>query len=550
MENLGKELSQTFIDSTTGKLKENWDKDAAQAILEKVAAINSAVLGAQMQGQAANNLQAGLLGLDPNGADGQWSKASFDKAVKMYDDYITEMRKGYIQAFQGDALAAEMEAAYLRALLPDITDEKQRKIYEDKIKTLEEQAVVLRKSVADRVETAMADNAGQGESMLAEWFTSMLNPDKISEILGNGRYTASIVSEFNKALKNDLKPDEALSEAVRQTMMSSPALAELIPYMDRFGIDAASLLSDSLKEKLMGVIGGAFTGAAASSDTKEAAQNAAEEVVSAAEEAVKDSRRSMSEAIIDAGSIGWVTAGSEAGKEIINSLAQEFSDDAGGLVQMLADAYGWNIEDILGNIDFSQMDDEQMQQFLESWNNSDLGLMYELDIDEESFNAAIPAPDTSALTTGLDDAEASVAKNCQNIRAWFESLDGLSFTFSGDAMGGSMSVSLPPAPKITMAANGGMFTAGEMFIAREAGPEMVGRIGSRTGVANNNQIVEGITTGVASGQAEQNALLRQQNEYLRQMLAKESTVRVQPSTAWGEFNRKSSEMYARATGRG
>lgn len=48
----------------------------------------------------------------------------------------------------------------------------------------------------------------------------------------------------------------------------------------------------------------------------------------------------------------------------------------------------------------------------------------------------------------------------------------------------------------TTYAKGGFPNIGEMFIAREAGPEMVGRIGSRTTVANNDQIVEGISRGV------------------------------------------------------
>lgn len=45
-------------------------------------------------------------------------------------------------------------------------------------------------------------------------------------------------------------------------------------------------------------------------------------------------------------------------------------------------------------------------------------------------------------------------------------------------------------------AQGGFPTTGEMFIARESGPEMVGKIGNRTTVANNQQIVEGISSGV------------------------------------------------------
>ncbi len=45
-------------------------------------------------------------------------------------------------------------------------------------------------------------------------------------------------------------------------------------------------------------------------------------------------------------------------------------------------------------------------------------------------------------------------------------------------------------------ASGGFPTQGQLFIAREAGPEMVGTIGSKTAVANNNQITAGIASAV------------------------------------------------------
>lgn len=51
-------------------------------------------------------------------------------------------------------------------------------------------------------------------------------------------------------------------------------------------------------------------------------------------------------------------------------------------------------------------------------------------------------------------------------------------------------------------ATGGFPTKGEMFIAREAGPELVGSIGSQTAVANNGQIIDGIRQGVAQAMME------------------------------------------------
>ena len=79
-------------------------------------------------------------------------------------------------------------------------------------------------------------------------------------------------------------------------------------------------------------------------------------------------------------------------------------------------------------------------------------------------------------------------------------------------------------PKIPLMAEGGFPEQGQMFIAREAGAEMVGNIGRRTAVANNDQIVAGIAGGVASANEEQNALLREQNSLLRAILEKDSGV--------------------------
>lgn len=57
-------------------------------------------------------------------------------------------------------------------------------------------------------------------------------------------------------------------------------------------------------------------------------------------------------------------------------------------------------------------------------------------------------------------------------------------------------ISAIPTVSIPRYADGGYVDQGQLFIAREAGAEMVGSIGRRTTVANNDQIVDGITYGV------------------------------------------------------
>lgn len=51
---------------------------------------------------------------------------------------------------------------------------------------------------------------------------------------------------------------------------------------------------------------------------------------------------------------------------------------------------------------------------------------------------------------------------------------------------------------VNLFAEGGFPDEGQLFIARESGAEMVGTMGRRTAVANNDQIVEGISAGVTN----------------------------------------------------
>ena len=117
---------------------------------------------------------------------------------------------------------------------------------------------------------------------------------------------------------------------------------------------------------------------------------------------------------------------------------------------------------------------------------------------------------------------------------------------------------------ITRYATGGLARGSQLFWAREAGPELVGTLGSHTAVMNNDQIVASVSAGVAraiagirfkltgmpnampidqyvsppepshaDGNAEmisearqQNALLRRQNDLLQRLLEKDTTVEV------------------------
>lgn len=79
------------------------------------------------------------------------------------------------------------------------------------------------------------------------------------------------------------------------------------------------------------------------------------------------------------------------------------------------------------------------------------------------------------------------------------------FSWSSQPVSGWMAkaldaIGLPTSlPKLSVEwyAQGGFPDEGQLFVARESGAEMVGAMGRRTAVANNDQIVEGISAGVS-----------------------------------------------------
>lgn len=127
---------------------------------------------------------------------------------------------------------------------------------------------------------------------------------------------------------------------------------------------------------------------------------------------------------------------------------------------------------------------------------------------KDGFKAAFNAAVDAAKQIWNDFA------NWLNKKLTFE-IDPISIMGKTVYEGGTISLG-----KVPTFSNGGFPDHGQIFIANEAGPEMVGRIGGRTAVANRDQITDGIATAVYAANAEQNQLLREQNELLRAILAK------------------------------
>lgn len=163
--------------------------------------------------------------------------------------------------------------------------------------------------------------------------------------------------------------------------------------------------------------------------------------------------------------------------------------------------------------------------------------------DARAAGTSIGAEVANGLASGLETATEAFNK-------WFNKLSPRVRYIMGVLVGaGGGSASLP-GMNVPAYANGGFVPRGDLFIANESSPEFVGNIGNRTAVANNNQIVQGIASGVQHANAEQNMLLREVRDYLRALLnvQGDNTIVFAPSVEAGRVVSRSLKMYEQTKG--
>ncbi len=158
--------------------------------------------------------------------------------------------------------------------------------------------------------------------------------------------------------------------------------------------------------------------------------------------------------------------------------------------------------------------------------------------------------------TAVGNIKSGMETKWNEIKSWWQNLSLPSFkikmphftwsTSSVNILGASFEV---PKLNVSWYANGGFPSTGQMFIAREAGPELVGTMNGRTAVANNDQIVEGIAQGVydaVMSAIANNGVFQRIEQNTRAAAEKELVIA--PSAELGRVNSKSAKMYDKARG--
>lgn len=209
-------------------------------------------------------------------------------------------------------------------------------------------------------------------------------------------------------------------------------------------------------------------------------------------------------------------AGQENFKEIVESmmptqdieeLAESFYETSGKIPQAIADALvsEYALDTLSGNLDamyklmLVSADSEDMQAVLEAMHGRGMDVPKFL-ADGVISNTEVA---TDSITDLLDDLEGSLL-DTELVKEAEKLGEEISKKFSkgihkGSGLSGFSAVAFGDVTPIGGYASGGIVSSGEVFVARENGlPEMVGSFGNHTAVANNDQIVAGIQSGVYS----------------------------------------------------
>lgn len=277
---------------------------------------------------------------------------------------------------------------------------------------------------------------------------------------------------------------------------------------------------------------------------------------------------------------GWELLGEDSKKKFFNTIYNSVGMDG---VQMLKQALNVPASDMMQISGWQQFSNDQKVQFIEAlvkaYGASEaLRVAKEAGLNvKESINAGLNSNDSKTReaaqnVVNIIDTELSKVKNVQidaeaDLEVKIDALVNVVPQVQGGVVETAKAVvntvksNLNTVKNLFSVLTGGKKTnsakkatgaigipAGDVFIANEQGAELVGSINGKTSVANQQQIIEGIASGVERANSEQNALLRQQNELLRGILEKDASVRIGASAALGRVARQSLDMYGSLIG--
>ena len=502
---LGESLSGYLVDPATKQLRtdlQDFEKTAVNEILGVLQRVSSTITSAQITNQAMATLSTSLLSM---------TEPSAKEAFKAFGEYRKQLTEGFTQIEYAAAQTYIEQAEAAKELARSAKTEEERAAFETEAKAAMDAYEAFIAGIDERINAKVEEHSRTGVLQIKNTLEKVYGHE-LGNVLRAGNFAgayAKALGDSTSGVSNEYVV-ENLVEALKNTTLKALHMTE--QELADYGLDFSMFLPDSVNNTLFERVSKDFGQDVALALAERLGIALPEEITDAIKQAEEQAKAELAGSDIEL-------------QEILDDENNVVPEEPVELPVIPVLPEGTDlISDIFG---------------------PDPGVELVFAINEESFEQPVPAPDMSPVVDAVDQARKDVTDDVNEMLRQMERLNTLGFSYDAIFRGGAGGSRFNT---YSLFADGGFVGNGDLFMAREAGPELVGRIGSRTAVANNDQIVAGVAGGVAAGQAEQNALLRQQNDLLRQMVAKSGRVEAVPSSDWGRFIQRSSQMYANNTG--
>lgn len=363
------------------------------------------------------------------------------------DDQTTESYSTMENFFQNSSALTEEEEAAILATVKSSAEEKkaQAQAYSDEVTAIYQKAADENRSLTEEEQKQVNEIQGKMRDLAID--TMSESADEQRKILLHLQIASDEITARQAAdiVKNSLKAkDETVANAIDQ---ADAIIREAKKQMEAGDISKETYLkivADAEKQR---------------DDTIAAAEESHEKVV--------DEARKQAGEHVDY--VDW-----ETGE--IKSKWQVFKDKLTEKWDGFKDWFDEYIAPWFSAAHWKKMFDDLKQSIKDGWKQVEADIKENIKLPELKF----PDIKKPKFEVSYDSS-------------WGGGFGSATAKKVGEAMG------LPGLPKFDVSwyAAGGLPERGELFIANEAGPELIGKMGSQNAVANQMQIVDGIAEGVS-----------------------------------------------------
>lgn len=411
-------------------------------------------------------------GLAPTDEQINTLKTNFDKIISEYKRVAAEQYNQQVAAIEARTDLTEKEKEEMLKML--------REAYKDKIKEAEEDEKKYNEAV-EKLRNANAEEYAKNLKTINDIADKY--GKKNTEILAtNEKETAEILKNYETE-KSNIKKKEAAKYIQQSIEVKDKTIQAAKEEYNRTLSIAKSSYDDIMKNKEN-----------LTQDQIDLAQKTYDTAVILAEKQRDETIKAADEQYL-----GVIKKMREENAEVVDQVdlttgkVRDFWDKLTTRTMVGTDEMYRELEKNGGNVEeFFKNTKMTAGNYISLMENNINDLSNTIDDNQkklDSYNSTNMANSLKTISSEADKTKTHISGLISTIKKFPSSL---SLKISSNA----------PTGTLKGYATGGYPTEGEMFLARENGPELIGRIGKKSAVANNDQIVDGIRQGVAQGVAE------------------------------------------------